>query len=72
MKSIESQLGLKRDDSITDVNGFEAVRLWHRYKRGDDGALVKLTDYLKADICNLKPLMDFAYKGMKDKCFNVR
>ncbi len=70
LKSIEAQLGLKRDDSITDVDGFEAVRLWHRYKRGDNSALVTLINYLKADICNLKPLMDFAYKEMKDKCFN--
>ena len=72
LKSIESQLGLKRDGSITDVNGFEAVILWHRYQKGDKGALVKLIDYLKADICNLKPLMDFAYKEMKDKTFRVR
>jgi len=69
LKSIESQLGLKRDNSITNVDGFEAVRLWHRYKRGDNSALVKLTDYLKADISNLKPLMDFAFKEMKSKCF---
>ena len=35
LKSVESRLGLHRDPAIQGVDGFEAVRLWHRYRRGD-------------------------------------
>ena len=69
LKRIESELGLKRDNSIMDVDGFEAVRLWHKYQRGNEEALTKLTSYLSADICNLLPLMEFAYDEMKNKHF---
>src|SRR4051794_3464622 len=31
LKAVEGRLGLRRDPSIQDVDGFEAVRLWHRY-----------------------------------------
>ena len=69
LKRIESELRLKRDNSIMDVDGFEAVRLWHKYQRGNEEALTKLTSYLSADICNLLPLMEFAYDEMKNKHF---
>ena len=35
LKAVESRLGLHRDATIQGVDGFEAVRLWHRYRRGD-------------------------------------
>ena len=35
LKAVEGRLGLRRDPSIQGVDGFEAVRLWHRYRRGD-------------------------------------
>ncbi|MFH1510378.1 MAG: ribonuclease H-like domain-containing protein [Candidatus Woesearchaeota archaeon] len=69
LKSVESQLGLRRHDSIKGMDGFEAVMLWHKYQRGNQEALAKLIEYLRADICNLKPLMEFAYDQMKNKHF---
>lgn len=69
LKSVESQLGLKRDESISGMNGFEAVILWHKYQKGDNNALSMLIEYLSADICNLKPLMEFAYEQMKNNHF---
>ncbi|MFH0978971.1 MAG: ribonuclease H-like domain-containing protein [Candidatus Woesearchaeota archaeon] len=69
LKSVESQLGLQREDSIKGMDGFESVVLWHKYQRGNKDALVKLTEYLRADICNLKPLMEYAYEEMKNRHF---
>lgn len=69
LKFIERQLGLSRDEEIKGVDGFEAVRLWYKYKRGDEEALRLLLKYNQADIENLKFLMDFAYEKMKEKRF---
>ncbi|HKI17515.1 MAG TPA: ribonuclease H-like domain-containing protein, partial [Isosphaeraceae bacterium] len=35
LKVVENALHLHRDPAIQGVDGFEAVRLWHRYRRGD-------------------------------------
>jgi len=67
LKSIEHQLGLSRDEEIQGIDGFEAVRLWRRYERGDKTALSKLISYNQADIENLKYLIDFAYPRLKQR-----
>ena len=35
LKAVERNLGVSRDPEIQGVDGFEAVRLWYRYQRGD-------------------------------------
>lgn len=70
LKKIEKELGITRDDSIDGVDGFEAVRLWYRYKKGDQEALKKLVEYNIADIENLKTLMDYAFKASMKRCFS--
>ncbi|MBW3015814.1 ribonuclease H-like domain-containing protein [Candidatus Woesearchaeota archaeon] len=73
LKSIERQLGLNRDSSLKDIDGFEAVRLWYRYKRrGDDEALRLLLKYNQADIENLKTLMDLTYDRLRASEFLSR
>jgi uncharacterized protein len=69
LKSIEKQRGITRDDELDGVDGFEAVRLWHRFKKGDDSALATLKKYLTADVENLKFLIDKAAVEMKQKHF---
>ncbi|MFW6220378.1 MAG: ribonuclease H-like domain-containing protein [Nanoarchaeota archaeon] len=69
LKKIEKDMGIIRNDDLSEVNGLEAVRLWKRYKRGDKNALTKLIEYNKADIENLKILMDFAFTKAKNECF---
>jgi uncharacterized protein len=61
LKAIERQLGLVRDDEIRHVDGFEAVRLWHRWRRGDRDALTRLVMYNLADVLNLVGLMELAF-----------
>lgn len=60
LKAVEHRLGLRRDPSIQGVDGFEAVRLWHRYRRGDRSALETLILYNVTDVANLVELADTA------------
>jgi len=62
LKKIEKDLGIARDDEIEGVDGYEAVRLWKRYEKGDEEALRTLVAYNLADVENLKILMDYAYE----------
>ena len=55
LKSVEKQLGIER--RLTDMNGWEAVRLWWRYVESFDlEALNKLLEYNKEDVVNLRIL----------------
>jgi uncharacterized protein YprB with RNaseH-like and TPR domain len=70
LKKIEKDMGITRSDDIDGVDGFEAVRLWQRYQRGDKKALKTLISYNNADILNLEPLMEQAYDEMKSRVFD--
>jgi uncharacterized protein len=65
LKSVEKQIGICREDDVASVNGFEAVRLWKRYQKGDKAALALLVKYNIADIENLKVMMEFAVERLK-------
>jgi uncharacterized protein len=57
LKAVERCLGIDRQ--LTEVNGFEAVKLWWRYVRYcDQIALRKLLEYNKEDVVNLKVLRE--------------
>lgn len=60
LKQIERNLGLRRDEAIEGVDGFEAVRLWHRYRRGDRAALRTLALYNLTDVVNMVELVEIA------------
>ena len=56
-KGVERQLGIERQ--LTEVNGFEAVRLWWRYlDYFDEDALNTLLAYNREDVVNLKTLKE--------------
>jgi len=56
-KAVEKQLGIDR--KLTEVNGYEAVRLWWRYiDYFDLDALNLLLEYNKEDVVNLKTLKE--------------
>jgi uncharacterized protein YprB with RNaseH-like and TPR domain len=65
LKVIENALSLHRDPAIQGVDGFEAVRLWHLYRRGDKAALEKLILYNLTDVANLVELAEI---GVGLKC----
>jgi uncharacterized protein len=58
LKAVERTLGLRRDPFIQNVDGFEAVRLWHCYRRGDRQALRKLILYNLTDVVNMVELVE--------------
>jgi len=56
-KAVERQLGIRR--RLTEVNGYEAVRLWWRYINSyDRRALAVLLEYNREDVINLKALRE--------------
>jgi len=56
-KAVERQLGIRRQ--LTEVNGYEAIRLWWRYVNNyDEVALAQLLAYNKEDVLNLRILRD--------------
>lgn len=55
LKTIERDVGIARE---SDVDGREAVRLWHQYEAGDEAALERLTRYNRLDAENLASLLD--------------
>lgn len=59
LKNIERQLNINRDADLEGVDGFEAVRLWNQYRRGNQGALQKLLRYNEQDVINLKTLLNY-------------
>ncbi len=66
LKNIEKELGIIRDISVANVDGFEAVRLWKKYEYGDINALKTLLTYNKEDIVNLKFLLDWYLEKKKN------
>jgi uncharacterized protein YprB with RNaseH-like and TPR domain len=72
LKAIEWQLGISRDEEIEGLSGIDAVRLWMRYQHNNDAnALRLLIKYNRADVVNLKTLMEFAYREMVKRVLGV-
>ena len=66
LKVIEKSVGIKRDDEVENIDGFEAVKLWNRYKkRGCQDSLNKLIQYNIEDIINLEKLLDIYLENKK-------
>lgn len=71
LKSIEKQLNIIRENDIGELSGYDAPILWERYLNGNVNALNTLIKYNKADVCNLKPLMEIAYKKLCEREFAI-
>jgi uncharacterized protein YprB with RNaseH-like and TPR domain len=67
LKNIEKELGISRSEDTEGLSGFDAVRLWRQYERGDKEALDKLIRYNKEDIVNLKKIIELTYPKMVEK-----
>ena len=69
LKAIERDLGIERE--MPDVSGRDAVRLWHEYEAGDDGALETLVEYNRADTRNMEPLMEIVTDRLHETVFEA-
>lgn len=61
LKSIETELGLKRPGAIEDLTGYDMTVLWAKYLRGEKSALEQLIQYNTEDVVHLKAIMEIAY-----------
>lgn len=64
LKHIERELGIDRQSTISNLDGFDAVRLWLEWRRGDATARETLLTYNRADTENLVLLADRLYEDM--------
>ena len=67
LDAIEEQLGVGRD--LPDVDGREAVRLWHEHERGVDGALERLVEYNREDTENMVPVTEQVVSMLDEQVF---
>jgi uncharacterized protein YprB with RNaseH-like and TPR domain len=72
LKRVELNVGIAREADICGLDGFDAVRLWREYEKGDDDALDTLIEYNRADTVNLRELADIVYDRLKEKTFLFR
>jgi len=67
LKKIEDSFGIRRSARTAGLDGWDAVRLWHEYRRGSKASLDVLLEYNREDICNLEPLMRFVFDELKKR-----
>jgi uncharacterized protein YprB with RNaseH-like and TPR domain len=64
LKAIERDFQIGRDADVEGLDGWDAVKLWHRWRGGEETALETLLRYNAADTRNLEPLADLLYERM--------
>lgn len=69
LKKIERELGMVRGDDTDGLTGRDAITLWRHYKRGDQKALDLLVEYNREDVVNLKGILMFAYRNLRQELF---
>ena len=69
LKAIEKKLGIQRTDDTVDITGFDAVRLWHEYERGNEESLDLLLEYNREDIVNLETIINKTYTQFSERTF---
>jgi len=57
-KAIEKELGIQIRKGVEDLDGAQAVLLWHRYLRGDFRSLRRLIDYNRCDVIAMRHILD--------------
>lgn len=67
LKRIEAQMDIHRDGDLQGLDGWDAVRLWHGWRSGDERALDLLLRYNEADTRNLEPLAERLYAELADR-----
>ncbi len=68
-KVLEQLLGIEVRLGLEDIDGAEAVILWHRYLRGDPEALKLLVRYNFADVQGLCRLLDYVVDQVEHRDF---
>lgn len=65
LKALEQRLGLTRPEAVVGVDGWEAVKLWRRWRAHHDvHALARLVEYNLYDAIQLRPLLELGWNRM--------
>ncbi len=73
LKKIEAELGITRSPETAGLTGYDAVKLWHRYRQlGDDEALKRLIAYNREDVVHLERLAEYAYAELWSRTFTAQ
>jgi uncharacterized protein YprB with RNaseH-like and TPR domain len=67
LSAIERELGIERE--LPDIDGREAVRLWHEHERGVDGALERLIAYNREDTVNMVSVLGDVVGALEAEVF---
>lgn len=67
LKSIETQMGIRRSNATAGLSGWDAVRLWQEYRRGREKSLETLLAYNADDVRNMTDLLSEGYRRMARK-----
>ncbi len=64
LKAIERRLGVGRPSELSSLDGYDAVRMWHMWERGNQSALDTLIRYNAEDVFSLPKLAEIAYNRL--------
>ena len=64
LKAIERRLGVGRPSELSSLDGYDAVRMWRMWTRGNRGALDTLIRYNAEDVLSLPKLAEIAYNRL--------
>ncbi len=67
LKKLETDLGIKRDSAVRNLNGYDAIKLWEFSRRGSSEALELLKIYNKEDTVNLFKIADIVYHRLRQQ-----
>lgn len=65
LKKLEAELGIRRNESVAGMSGYDAVVLWEHAKNGSSEALDLLIEYNREDTVNLSQIADVIYNGLR-------
>ena len=69
LKQIERAVGIEREGALQGMDGWDAVRMWTRWRHSrDTQALDLLLAYNQADCVNLQPLAGLLYCQLVQQC----
>ena len=65
LKRLESELGIARDETVKDMDGYDAVKLWEYAQKGSSDSLELLKLYNKEDTVNLSAIAEIVYRRLR-------
>ena len=66
LKGVERTLQVGRESGLREIDGYLAVVLWHRHRRGDQRALPTLLRYAAEDVVSLEPLAEIVFNQLSE------